>query len=193
MKDLRCGDRVVFDIHNGQRDDFNFKGLSTYVGVIITDHKDNTYDVLYYTDYGYNVVFNITDDNILPISEIEYEKTRIIVHYENLIKEEKLKLKTVIQEEKDREKAKRYNDIKYRIIKNCEWCIQSDLYDEDFINRVKEIANLKKQLFSPDKLPCISEIHRYNGTIKYKIRELEREKNNILDRLSDEKIKLRFK
>lgn len=187
---LGLGDKVVFDLHSGNHKDT--KGLLTYLGVLIHDNKDNSYHVMYFDDYRVSIAYDIDCRYILSIEDVEYERTRIITKYESLIKEEKAKLKTVSQEEKDKQKVERYESIKQRIIKNCEWCINRDLDDEDFVNRVKEISNLKKQLFSPEKLPCMSEIHRYNGTIKYNIRELEREKDRALNRISDEEIEKRF-
>ena len=168
---LGLGDKVVFDIHNGKHE--HTRGLLTYLGVLIHDNKDNSYHVMYFDDYKIGIAYNIDCRYILTIEDVEYERTRIITKYEYLVKEEKAKLKTVSQEEKDKQKVERYENIKQRIIRNCEWCINRDLDDEDFVNRVKEIVNLKKQLFSPERLPCMNEIHRYNGTVKFNIRELE--------------------
>ncbi len=187
---FNLGDKVIFDLHSGKKE--YTRGLLTHLGVIIYDNKDNSYHIMYFNDYGVNVAYGVDCRYILPIEDIEYERTRIITKYESLIKEEKEKLKTVSQEEKDKQKVERYENIKQRIIRNCELCINRDLDDEDFINRIKEISNLKKQLFSPEKLPCINDIHRYNGTIKYNIRELEREMNEVLNRISDEEIERRL-
>ena len=188
---LKIGDKVIFDIHSGKHPDA--KGLLTCIGIIIEDNRDNIYHIMYFDDYRIAIVYDILCDFIIPLEDAEYERSRIEAKYEELINAEKNKLRTVSQEEKDKEKLERYESIKKRIIRNCEWLINRDLDDEDFVNRVKEIANLKKQLFSPEKLPCMNEIHRYNGTIKYNIRELERERNNVLKRISDEEIEKRFK
>ena len=187
---LNLGSKVIFDLHNGKHE--GTKGLLTYLGILIHDNKNDSYHVMYFDDYKVSVAYNIDCKYILSIEDVECERTRIIAKYESLIKEEKAKLKTVSQEEKDKQKVERYEDIKKRILRNCEWCINRDLDDEDFVNRVKEIANLKKQLFSPEKLPCMSEIHRYNGTIKYNVRELEREREKVLKRISDEEIEKRL-
>ena len=187
---LGLGDKVVFDLYNGKQE--YTRGLLTHLGVIIYDNKDNSYHVMYFDDCRVNVAYDVDCRYILPIEDVEYERTRIITKYESLVKEEKTKLKTVSQEEKDKQKVERYENIKQRIIRNCEWCINRDLDDVDFVNRVKEISNLKKQLFSPERLPCMNEIHRYNGTVKYNIRELERERDNALKRISDEEIEKRL-
>ena len=180
------GDKVIFDIYSGKQP--HTRGLLTWLGIIINDNKDNSYHVMYFDDHRIAIAYNVNCRFIIPMEDNEYELSRIMVKYDSLIEEEKKKIKTVSQEEKDKEKVERYESIKQRIIRNCEWCISKDLDDEDFVNRVKEIANLKKQLFSPGKLPCMSEIHKYNGTIKYNIRELERERDKVLKRISDEEI-----
>ena len=192
LKKYCVGNKIIFDYLNG-KGEHNESGLLTRLGVIIQDNKDNTYHVMYFDDYNIHIAYNIIPNFILPIENVEFERTRIITKYEKLISREKEKLKTVSQEEKDKQKSERYESIKQRIIKNCEWCIDRDLDDEDFVNRVKEIANLKKQLFSPEKLPCISEVHKYNGTIKYNIRQLEQERYKLLKQISDEEIELRFR
>lgn len=188
--ELNVGNQVIFDPYNGKND--AVRGLLTYLGVVIHDNKDNTYHVMYFDDYCIRIAYSIDHKYILPVEDSEYERTRIMVKYEKLIEEEKKKLRTVSQEEKDKQKVERYEDIKQRIIRNCEWCINKDLDDEDFVNRVKEITNLKKQLFAPEKLPILSEIHRYNGTIKYYIRKLEEERDRVLNRISDKEINTKF-
>lgn len=187
---LNAGDQIIFDPFNGAHEET--RGLLTYLGIIINDNKDNTFHVMYFDDYRISIAYNIDCRYVLPVEDSAYERTRIMVKYEKLIEEEKKKLRTVSQEEKDKQKVERYESIKHRIIRNCEYCINKDLDDEDFVNRIKEIANLKKQLFSPEKLPCMNEIHRYNGTIKYNIRKLKIERDTVLSRISDEEIEKRF-
>jgi hypothetical protein len=184
------GNKVIFDKLNGNYDS---KGLLTNLGVIINNNENGTYHIMYFDYYKNPIAYSISEKYISFAYNNNIEQSRIKSCYEKLIEAEKKKLKTVSQEEKDKQKAERYENIKQRIIRNCEWCINKDLDDEDFINRVKEIANLKKQLFSPEKLPCISEIHRYNGTIKYNIRQLEEERNRLINQISDEEIANRFK
>lgn len=187
---LNLGDKVICDIYSGKQP--HTRGLLTWLGVIVNGNKNNTYHVMYFDEHRIAIAYDVDERYIIPIEDNECERARIMVKYDSLIEEEKKKLKTVSQEEKDKEKVDRYESIKQRIIRNCEWCINKDLDDEDFVNRVKEIANLKKQLFSPKKLPCMNEIHRYNGMIKYNIRDLERERDKVLSRISDEEIEKRL-
>lgn len=192
MTIFKVSEKVIFDKQNG-KSECNHRGLLVDFGVIVKVNEDNTYHIMYFDDYKICLAHNIELRYILPISQVQFERDNIVSKYENLINIEKSKLRTVSQEEKDKEKLERYENIKQRIIRNCEWCINKDLDDEDFINRVKEIANLKKQLFCPERLPCMSEIHKHNGTIKYNIRKLESERNGLLNRLSDEEIMKRLK
>lgn len=184
------GDKVICDIHNGKNE--YTRGLLTYLGIVIGDNNNGFYNIMYFDEHKISIAYSIDHRYIIPIEDNKCERVRIMNRYENLIEEEKKKLKTVSQEEKDKEKVERYENIKQRIIRNCEWCINKDLDDEDFINRVKEIANLKKQLFAPEKLSCISKIHKYNGAIKYNIRELFKERDKMLQRISDEEIQMRL-
>ena len=184
---MKVGEKVIFTWVTYENK-ANESGLLTRIGVVIKDNKDKTFDVLYFDNAYLKITTGIKRNYIKPITELDNEKDEIFNTYNNLIEKEKRKLKTVSQEEKDQEKADRYNNIKQRIIRNCEWLLTKDIDDEDFVNRVKEISNLKKQLFSPEKLSCISEIHRYNGTIKHNIKELIRERDGILNRLSDENV-----
>ena len=192
MIKINVGDKVIFNKY-GDSYTGHEVGLLTWFGVIARVNTDGTYNIIHFDDYRMNMTVNVKRTNILPISQVEHEREDITKRYNFLINEEKNKLRTVSDEEKDKDKLERYESIKQRIIRNCERLIDMDLDDEDFVNRVKEIANLKKQLFSPDRLPCMNEIHKHNGTIKYNIRQLETERNRVLSRISDEEIEKKLK
>lgn len=183
---IMVGDKVIFSWNN-TNDKLNEYDLLTHRGMVVSKNKDNTYSVLYFDDFYTKIAYNIPSFCIGSISILDEEIEKINERYKYLIDEEKKKLKTVSQVEKDEQRKLVFNNTKQRIIRNCEWLTTKDIDEEDFINRVKEIANLKKQLFSPNKLPCMDEIHKYNGTIKYNIRQLENERNKIIDRLTGEK------
>lgn len=191
---MKPGDKVIIDVHNGRHEETY--GLKTHFGIILSVN-DGSYNVLYFDTNRYNgytnIAYYIMPENISLAEDNQFEISKIITVYNELIEEKKKELKTVSQEEKDVQKRERYENIKYRIMKNCEYCINKDLDDHDFVNRVKEIANLKKQLFSPEQLPCISETHKYNGIIKYRIRKLEEERNKLVRRISDEEYDRVFK
>lgn len=182
----KVGDKVIFSWNN-TNDKSNEYDLLTHRGMVVSKNNDNTYNILYFNGCSTNISYNVPSFRIDDISMIDEEVEKINERYKYLIDEEKKKLKTVSQVEKDEQRKLVFNNTKQRIIRNCEWLTTKDIDEEDFINRVKEIANLKKQLFSPNKLPCMDEIHKYNGTIKYNIRQLENERNKIIDRLTGEK------
>ncbi|MCD7996501.1 MAG: hypothetical protein LUH21_04625 [Clostridiales bacterium] len=191
MKSIfKIGDRVIFTWSNAE-----CGGIPFRLGLIINVSQNGTYSILYKDDYRFNVSkepgvgeYSYDGFKVRIIDDIEQVRNEIIEYYEKAITHKKSELKTVSDEEKDKQKLERYLDIKNRIIRNCEWLIKTDLDDEDFINRVKEISNLKKQLFSPDKLPVTNEVHKYNGTIKYEIRGLQSELKKRLDGLAYESI-----
>lgn len=142
---------------------------------------------------GDKIIFDRGDvHSITSLEDIEHVRCEIEAFYDGLIKIEKAKLMTISQKEKDEEKIRKYNDIKNRIRKNCEWLINEDLDDEDFIDRIKEISRLKKQLFSIDLSDCVYRVRKHNGIIKYKIKQLEEDMVIVLSRISDEKIKREF-
>jgi len=187
---FKAGDKVLFNYYNESYTGTD-KDIKSKIGIILYNHN-NYYTILQFDDYKTNIIRNVKLENICSIDDIEIVKTKIYYIYDKLLANEKLKLKFISQVEKDEEKLQSYNSIKYRIIKNCEWLIKSDLDDEDFINRVKEIANLKKQLFT-QRLECVDEIHKYNGTIKFNYKKIENERNKLLKCISDETINKYFK
>jgi len=188
---FKTGDKVLFNWYNENYTGID-KDIRSKVGIILKVNNNDYFTILEFDDYKTNILSNIPHKNVCSIDDIEIVRTKIYYTYDKLLADEKSKLKSISQIEKDKEKLENFNNIKYRIIRNCEWLIKSDLDDEDFINRVKEISNLKKQLFN-QKLECVDEIRRYNGTIKYNYREIERERNKLLKCISNETINKYFK
>lgn len=185
MDKFNVGDKIIFD-----RGDVHNKDC--FLGIIIRKNQDLTYHVLYFDDYEKVIDYNVKCQCITSLEDIEHVRCEIEAFYDGLIKIEKAKLMTISQKEKDKEKIRKYNDIKNRIRKNCEWLINEDLDDEDFIDRIKEISRLKKQLFSIDLSDCVYRVRKHNGIIKYKIKQLEEDMVIVLSRISDEKIKREF-
>lgn len=187
---FKVGDKVLFNYYNESYTGTD-KDIKSKVGIVLYANND-CYTILQFDDYKTNIIRNVKLDNICSIDENEIVRTKIYYIYDKLLADEKLKLKSISRIEKDKEKLENFNNIKHRIIRNCEWLIKSDLDDEDFINRVKEIANLKKQLFT-QKLECVDEIHKYNGTVKFNYRQIEKERDKLLNCISDETICKYFK
>lgn len=131
---LNLGDIVVFGFNNSE----NTGKLLTHLGMIIHDNKynqDNSYHIVYFDNDKIDIAYNIDCRCILPIKYVEYERMIIFEKYESLVKEERAKLKTFSQEEKN-----------------------------------------------------MYEIYKYNETIENNIRQLEMERETVLNRISDEEI-----
>jgi hypothetical protein len=183
---VELGEKVLFTWLSSEQGG-NLAGLKTNLGVIVGINNDGTYTVLYHTGHSFSKCKNVKVENICSISDRDTVIQDIKNRYVPLLLQKKNQLKTVSTEEKDKEKQEWYDNIKKRILVNAERMLKSDLDDDDFLNRVKELTNLKKQLFT-NELKCISEIHRYNGTIKYEYRQLENEMNKLIDGISDKSI-----
>ena len=138
------------------------------------------------------LINGVEENNIMPLYDVEIIRNRIKNKYNALISEEEKKLRNISEEEKDDERRKWYLDIKKRIIANCQACVGPSINDDKFLNRVKEISNLKKQLFSPGRLTCVDSIERSNRAIRFNIFKLEDKMNSFLKRISDEEIGRNF-
>ena len=177
---MELGTRVLFNVGDSKA---HFD-----IGMII-DHKDNKEVVLKFS-YG-SVYVNLIDSyKIINISEVKNARQEIVDYYTQKIEELRSKLKKVTSEEKIQERTDKYNRAKELIIKNCQRvAICTD--DDEFENRLKEINKLKKELHSID-LECGDIIRKENGTIKYKIRQVEQQMNGALNAISDESIAKAF-
>jgi hypothetical protein len=183
---MELGEKVLFTWLDGGQG-CNLTGLKTNLGVIVGENNDGTYTILYYTGHSFSKCKNVKRENICNVTERDTVINDINNRYEPLLLQKKSQLKTVSIEEKDKEKRDWYENIKQRIMVNAERMLKNDLDDDDFLNRLKELSNLKKQLFT-NELNCVSAIHRYNGTIKYEYRQLENEMNKLIDGISDKNI-----
>jgi len=173
---MEIGDKVLFS--TGKEE------LKSNIGIIIA-LKNNKFIILN-RSYNCNTIYTIEGNYIDSITNVNRIREDIKTYYTPQIEELKSKLKTVTSEEKIQERINKYNDIKNRIIVNCERLIVcSD--DDEFDNRLKEIDKLKKQLFSID-LECGDIIRKENGRIKYEIKKLEIEMNGRLNNINDERI-----
>lgn len=86
------------------------------------------------------------------------------------IEELKSQIKALTADEKNELIKNEFNKVKEQIIKTSENFRNGD--DSDFINRLKAVCDLKKKLFSI-KVSDLDNIHKKNGSIKYKIKKLE--------------------
>lgn len=172
---MKIGDGVLFSLGKEE--------LKDNIGIII-GLKEDKYVILNRNTYGR--VYVVEKKYVENLDNVNKVRENIKSYYVPQIEELKSKLKTVTSEEKIQERVNKYNDIKNRIIKNCERIINcSD--DDEFDNRLKEILKLKKQLNNID-LECGDIIRKQNGSIKYDIKNIERLINSSLNNISDERI-----
>lgn len=184
MKETNIGDVVVYNATNDIKPLF-------YFGYVIG--KDNlSYYVLSFIEHSYTIRHIDNTNNILKKSDVNIAIKLIELSYDKLIKDEVAKIKTLSEFEKKQIDKEKYNDIKKRILVNCERCLNDCINDVDLINRIKEISRLKNQLLNKDYSDVTSQIHRYNGTIKYNIKQLEIQKHKALELISNDEFNRHF-
>lgn len=83
----------------------------------------------------------------------------------------KSKVRTLTSEEKDELVKNKFNEIQKRINTTANTML-NPTDESQWINCLKEICQLKKQLFSI-KIKDLDNIHKENGSIRWKIRQLE--------------------
>jgi len=178
---MKIGDKVLFA-------QGNVNELKDALGIIISI-RDNDYAIIECSSCGYYLKYKTPYqiDSVINVAKVRQD---IIDYYTPLINEHKNKLKRVTTEEKMQERVKKYNDIKYRIIKNCERvAICED--DDEFENRLKEINKLKKEIHAIN-LDSGDIIRKENAKIKYDMRQVEQRMNSSLYKISDEEIEKTF-
>jgi len=162
-------------------------GLKSNIGLILK-HKDNgEYAILSVYSSAYK---NIKAEWISPIDKVEDVRDEITGHYESKIQEKQLLIRKPTREEKDREKVEKYEELKREIMVVAKRLSEST-DDTDFENRLKAIADMKKNIFSIE-LDCVSEIRKNNGRVKYDIHQLIQQKESELNKISDESIEKAF-
>lgn len=176
MKEINICDVIVYNLTNDIKPLF-------YFGYVLS--KDDLFcHVLSFIEHFYSIRHIDNTNNILKKSDANIAMRLIESSYDKLIKDETAKIKTLSEFDKQQINKEKYNDIKKRILVNCERCLNDCIDDVDLINRIKEISRLKNQLLNKDYSYVISQIHRYNGTIKYNIKQLEIQKRKALELIS---------
>lgn len=179
---MQEGDFVLFNI-DGEKD--YMKGLLTHIGIVSSKGLGTYgYNIICWEDNNYKFYKGVDELKVRHVSEVLREIEKVKERFNEVLEFEKSKLKKVSQFEKDEEKIAKFEDVKKRILANCERMLCRDLDEEDFANRVKEIAQLKKQLYSNEKLSCVSDARKHNGVVKYNIRLIEEVRDKILKRLN---------
>ncbi len=175
---FNIGDKVLFSSHSNEK-------IKSNLGIII-DKNDRQYAIIKFASSGGCYIYKVYENYIYSVLDVEKVRIDIKDYYNPQIEILKSQIKTATSQEKIQERVDKYNNIKERIIKNCDR-IQDCLDDEEFENRLKEINKLKKELHSMN-LTCGDIIRKENGTIKYEIRKIQNDMNGHLYNLDDENI-----
>ena len=102
----------------------------------------------------------------------------------------KSQIRKATQEEKNAEKLEKYESLKKQILGTAKNLI-NHTDDDDFENKLKAIADMKRAIFSID-LDCASDIRKANGRIKWEIRDVISARDSLLRNISDESIEKEF-
>lgn len=176
---FESGDIVLF-----QTDEKSFKNN---IGMILK-HKDNgNYAILSVCNSAYK---DVSPSWIISIDDVEKARNEIISHYDKKIIELQSQIRKATQEEKDAEKLKKYENLKKQILETAKNLVNYK-DDDDFENKLKAIADMKRAIFSIE-LECISDIRKENGKIKWKIKELISTRDILLKNINDENIEKAF-
>lgn len=120
-----------------------------------------------------NVYKNVGFDVYCPIAIETSDKVKdyFIEIVDEKIEGLKSKVRTLTSEEKDELVKNKFNEIQKRINATADTML-NPTDESQWINCLKEICQLKKQLFSI-KIKDLDNVHKENGAIRWKIRQLE--------------------
>ena len=162
-------------------------GLKGNIGMILKRKENGNYAILSVYSSAYK---DVKPSWIASVNDVENIRNEITSYYEGNILELQSKIRKPTQEEKESEKVEKYDELKKQIIATAKNMI--DCKDDcDFENKLKAIANMKREIFSI-KLECASDIRKENGRIKWKIRKEKFNRDDLLKNISDEKIQAAF-
>lgn len=171
----KCGNIVYFTPSKDVR--------SVTIGITI-DEFDDKYTILECSDYT-NTFCKVLKDNIRPISDKEAIIEEIKQYYDKEIDVLKSKIKSVTRTDYEDKIVEKYDKLKTEIKNTAKNMLEAE-DDTDFEERLKAICQKKRQIF---EIKCdeIVKARKINGSIKYDIRKLEKEKIRLIDTL-DKKI-----
>lgn len=173
------GDIVLF-----QTDENGFKNN---IGMILKHKENGNYAVLTVYNSAYK---DIQPSWIVPISEVETVRKEIVDSYEEKIVTLQSQIRKATQEEKDAERLEKYESLRKQILGTAKNLIDYK-DDDDFENKLKAIADMKRAFFAID-LECASVIRKENGRIKWQIRDEISARDSLLRNISDESIEKAF-
>lgn len=174
MDKFKVGDFVYFSTSNS--DDVK---LFTDSGMII--NINNKIISILCSRYGASVIYNLSKERVNPISNKEEIIKDINTYYDEKINNLQNQIKSMKRGDYEAEIVNKYNQLRQEIISTAKNMINTR-DDEDFENKLKAICLKKKQLF---EIECesLQDARKYNGNIKYQIKELEKTRNNALQSL----------
>ena len=162
-------------------------GFKNNIGMILKRKENGNYAILTVYNSAYK---DVQPSWIVPIRDVETIRNEIISSYEEKIIELQSQIRKATQEEKDAERLEKYESLKKQILGTAKNLIDYK-DDDDFENKLKAIADMKRAIFSID-LDCASDIRKANGRIKWKIRQEISARDSLLRNISDENIKRAF-
>lgn len=186
-KNMRKEETVVFepgDVVLFQKDENSFKNQ---IGIILKCKENGNYCLYTLPPMNTTVYEDIKPAWISSLDKVDVIRNQIIAKYEEEISELQSQIRKPTQEEKDADKAKQYEDLKQQIINTAKNLVNYK-DSEDFENKLKAIAEMKKDIFSIE-LECVSDIRKENGRIKWKIRDKIYERDSLLRSINEERIK----
>lgn len=125
-------------------------------------------------NYSNHVVLKMSNfDFYCPITLETSDKVKdyFIEIVDEKIEVLKSKVRTLTSEEKDELVKNKFNEIQKRINATADTML-NPTDESQWINCLKEICQLKKQLFSI-KIKDLDNVHKENGSIRWKIRQFE--------------------
>ena len=173
------GDVVLF-----QKDEKSFKNQ---IGIILKCKENGNYCLYTLSPMKPIVYADVKLEWISSLDKVDDIRNQIISKYEKEISELQSQIRKPTQEEKDADKAEQYEDLKRRIINTAKNLINYK-DSEDFENKLKAIAEMKRAIFSIE-LECVSDIRKENGRIKWQIRDKISERDGLLKNINEESIK----
>lgn len=173
------GDVVLF-----QKDEKSFKNQ---IGIILKCKENGNYCLYTLSPMKPVVYTDVKLEWISSLDKVDNIRNQIIAKYEKEISELQSQIRKPTQEEKDADKAEQYEDLKQQIINTAKNLVNYK-DPEDFENKLKAIAEMKRAIFSI-KLECVSDIRKENGRIKWRIRDKIFERDGLLKAINEESIK----
>lgn len=182
---FEIGQKVVYAVETGQRSWYRAKlgivinASPTMLLLNLFDSRKQNFDGI--------LKINVSDNVVHPIEDLVSIRDTINAFYDDMINAEASKLKSVTSEMKEQELKERYTRIKHDILVNCKAMLETDIDDDDFLNRLAELQKLRNQLYRPNSgLECVSKTRKQNGTVKYNIRELRIERDKVLKEIDED-------